>query len=198
MADRDEDGRVVVAKIVLTGVPGSGKSAILQQVADRYAHSSVSVGDVAGGAVFRTEFFWPEVLRDGRRLRVRLFAVSGHPCYNAVDELLLADCDGIVFVTGVTPESLARGRVALRTLVFNAGRNDYELDSRPIVFHYAKADRQPGFLPEQADEALGIPAGSVVRFVTGTRVGEDLCQAVEWVVAWVGREQPAVEEPALS
>ena len=198
MAERDEDGQAVVAKIVLTGVPGSGKAAILQQMADRYAHSSVRVGDVGGGEVFRTDFFWPESLGDGRRLRVRLFAVSGSPSYNAVDELLLGGCDGIVFVTNVSAEGLVKGRDSLRTLVFNAGRNSYELDSRPIVFQYTKVDRYPGFRPELADEALGIPAGSVARFATGSRSGEDVCQAVEWVVEWVIRDLCAAVKPAAS
>jgi len=197
MAELDEDGQSVVAKIVLTGVPGSGRSAILQQMADRYAHSSVRVGYVAGGEVFRTDFFWPDALLDCRRLRVRLFAVSGSPSYNAVDELVLSGCDGIVFVTSVLGECLQRGRQALRTLVFNAGRNGYELDSRPVAFHYTQADRVPGFRPELADEALGIPPGSVARFATGLRAGEDLCQAVEWVVEWVIREQSAGQEPLV-
>lgn len=198
MAERDENGKVLLVKIVLAGVPGSGKAAILRQMADRYAHGSQRVGYAAGGEVFRTDFFWPEVLADGRRLRVRLFAVSGCPAYNAVDELVLGGCDGVVFVTGVSPGSLEKGRDALRTLVFNAGRNGYELASRPIVFQYTRVDEVPGFRPEPVDEWLGIPPGSVARFVSGSHGGDDLCRAVEWAIGWVIHENSPLEVPAMS
>lgn len=198
MTERDDGSQAVVAKLVLTGVPGSGKSAILQQVADRYAHSSVRVGDVGGAEVFRTDFFWPDSLPDGRRLRIRLYAVSGSPSYNAVDELLLVGSDGIVFVTSAAPEALARGREALRALVFNAGRTGYDLGSRPIVFQYTRVDQELGFQPEAADEALGVPPGSVARFASGSRAGEDVCQAVEWAVEWIVRELGKTEHPVAS
>ena len=194
MAERDDDGQAVVAKLVLIGVPGSGKSAILQQMADRYAHSSVRVGDVGGAEVFRTDFFWPDALPDGRRLRIRLYAVSAAPSYNAVDELLLSGCDGIVFATAVAAQALVRGREALRTLVFNAGRNGYDLGSRPIVLQYTRVDQEPGFRPEAADETLGVPPGSVARFASGSRQGEDVCQAVEWAVEWVARDLGKAEQ----
>lgn len=197
MAERDE-GQAVVAKMVLTGVPGAGKATILRCMADRYAHSSVRSGALGGAEVLRTEFYWPELLPDGRRLRVRLFAVSGSPSYNAVDELLLDSCDGIVFVTAVSPGCLERGREALRTLVFNAGRNGFALDSQPIVLLYTKIDQEPDFRAELADEALGIPAGSVARFASGLESGRDLCEAVEWVVEWMIRDLGAVANPVAS
>ena len=198
MAQRDEHGQVLVAKVVLVGVPDSGKSAILRQMAERYAHASLRADEVAGADVFRTEFFWPDAFSDGRRLRVRLFAVSGHPAYNAVDELLLEGCDGVVFVTKVEGEQAAAGRDSLRTLVFNAGRNGFELDSRPVVLQYSGVDKVPGFRPEQMDEWLGVPPGSVARFASGSQPGEDLCQGVEWVVEWVQRELARDEEPVAS
>lgn len=198
MAERIGDGRSVDAKIVLTGVPGSGKAAILQRMADRHAYSLVRSGVMGGAEVLRTEFYWSEFLADGRRLRVRLHAVSGSPAYNAVDELLLQGCDGIVFVTGADPGHLARGREALRALVFNAGRNGYELGSRPLVLQYTHVDRVPDFRVEKADEALGISPGSVVRFATALQSDGDVCVAVEWVVRWVIHDLGAAPNPAAS
>ena len=63
-------------------------------IARRHAHDSIKVGEVTGGPVYATEFYWPEELLDGRRLRVRIFALSGRPVDIAVDELLMTDCAG--------------------------------------------------------------------------------------------------------
>ncbi len=188
MAEVDEDTLRVDAKIVLTGVAGSGKGAILRQMARRYAHDSVLTGEVAGARVLRTGFYWPGLLGNGGRLRVELFALSGAPSFNAVDELLLERCTGLVFVADVREEKLYEAREALRTLIFNAGRNRFELDARPVALHYTGTDRHPGFQPGQMDQWLGIPPDSVPRFVSATTADGPLCEAVEWVVKKIAVE----------
>ena len=197
MAEVNEESLQIDANIVLTGVPDSGKAAILRQMAQRYAHDSVLTGEVAEARVCRTGFFWPELLPNGGRLRLELYAVSGKPHYNAVDELLLERCAGLVFVADVREERLYEAREALRSLVFNAGRNRFELDAMPVALQYTRTDYHPGFVPEQMDQWLGIPPGSVTRFVSGASQGENLCEAVEWVVQKIASEVVMDEEPAM-
>ena len=188
MAEVSEDALVADAKIVLTGVEGSGKGAILRQMARRYAHDSVLAGEVAGASILRTGFFWPELLGNGGRLRVELFALSGAPDLNAANELLLERCVGLVFVADVREEKLYEAREALRNLIFNAGRKRFELDSMPVALHYTGTERHPGFQPGQMDQWLGIPPGSVPRFVSPLTADGPLCEAVEWVVRKIAGE----------
>lgn len=179
----------VVAKVVLTGVSGSGKSMVLRAMARRYAHESVRVGEVAGGSVFRTEFFWPQELADGRRLRIKLFALSGAPAYNAANELLLTGCAGLVFYADVRPERLDEAREALRSVVFNAGRSGVDLASLPMAVQYHYPGAEPQFDPDKMDQWLGMTPGSVVRFMASREGNEGgLCAGVEEVVRRVGRE----------
>lgn len=197
MAEVNEEALQAEAKVVLTGVPGSGKSAIVRQMAARYAHDSVLVGPVAEASVHRTGFFWPEMLGNGGRLQVELHALSGAPEYNAVNELLLERCSGVVFVADVREEKLYGAREALRSLIFNAGRNKFELDAMPVALHYTNTERHPGFRPEQMDQWLGIPPGSVPRFVSASATDRNLCDAVEWVVKKIASALVEEEEPAL-
>jgi GTPase SAR1 family protein len=60
-----------LAKVVLVGSAGAGKSGIVKAVAEKYVHSSVRAGGIGEGNFFRTEFFWPEPMIDGGQLRVR-------------------------------------------------------------------------------------------------------------------------------
>ena len=194
MAVVSEDTLQVDAKLVLTGVAGSGKAAILRQMAQRYAHDSVLTGEAAGAQVLRTGFYWPEPLGNGGRLRVELYAVSGAPSFNALNELLLERCAGLVFVADVREEKLYEAREALRTLIFNAGRNRFELDAMPVALHYTGTGRHPGFRPGQMDQWLGIPPGSVPRFVSASTEDGPLCEAVEWVVRKIAGEAVAGEK----
>ena len=96
MAANSREQLELVVKIVLTERASGvlARLVVLRHIARRHAHDSIKVGEVTGGPVYATEFYWPEELLDGRRLRVRLFALSGRPVDIAVDELLMTDCAG--------------------------------------------------------------------------------------------------------
>ena len=178
-----------LAKVVLAGLPGSGRSTILRSMARRHAHDSVRVGDVAGGAVHRTEFYWPEVLANGRRLRVSLYALSGAPVYNAVSELLLKGCSGIIFVADAQEERLQELREAFRQMVFNLGRAGRDIKRIPAVLQYHHRSPEPGFSVEGMDRYLGLEPGEVSRLTARYPAeGMDPCRGVEEVVRRIARE----------
>lgn len=189
MAGVVNNGQDVLAKVVLTGIPDSGKGELLRHMARRHAHDSVRVGEVGGGAVYRTEFYWPEELEGGRRLRVRLFALSGRPTFNAVSELLLAGCDGLVFVADVQPDRLAEVQAAFRGVIYNAGRSGIDLKRLPLVMQYHHRGEEPGFDPDRMDQWLGITSGEVerltIRFSEEDQAG---CAGVEQVLRRIARE----------
>jgi len=189
MSEADRVPQDMLAKVVLMGLSGSGKAAVLRHMARRHAHDSVRVGEVAGGAVYRTEFYWPEVLADGRRLRVRLFALSGRPGFNAVSELLLAGCDGLVFMIDVRPERLSEAQEAFRTMIINADRSGRDLKVMPLVLEYHHAGERPEFDLDRMDGWLGIAPGMVERLTTRFPGAEEaVCVGVERVLSRIARE----------
>lgn len=199
MAANSREQPELVVKIVLTGLPGSGKADVLRHMARRHAHDSIRVGEVAGGAVYGTEFYWPEELADGRRLRVRLFALSGRPAYNAVHELLIADCDGLVFVADVRPERLAEAQEVFRGTLFNIGRSGRDLKAMPLVLQYHHAGEKPEFDLDKMDQWLGVSPGSVERLTACYPREEDhLCAGVEQVVKRIAREACPEQEIMVS
>ena len=187
MTEDGQEGPHRTVKVALVGVPGSGKSSILRNIADRVAGAGVRVGEMAGAKVFRTEFFWPEPLSDGSRMAVQLFALSGMPIYNAAFELLMAKCDGLVFVADAAGGRSDHARSALRTMVFNAERHGMNLSELPVAMQYHRTDLHPGFRAEQLDSELGVAPGSVPRFATSTYDGSDPGAAVAWVLTEIAR-----------
>ncbi len=177
----------LLAKVVLVGPPGVGKAAIVKRVAEHYAHSSVRAGEIGEGKIFRTEFFWPTPVQDGRRLRVRLFGISGQPAYNAVSELVLAKADGVVFVADLRRAQGPAVRESLQDLVQTAGRNGLDLATLPVALHYHCPVLAPFLEPEEMDRWLGIASGSVARFVTGPGDNGPMRAPVEWIVAQIAQ-----------
>lgn len=182
MTETGEGSRRGVVKVVLVGVPGSGKGSILRLVADRWAHGAVQSSELGGGEVLRTEFLWPNPFEDGKHLRVQLFALSGAPSYNALGELLLSASDGVVFVADALVDSLERAKAALRAVVFNSRQHGIDLAAIPIAMQYHRTDLEPGFRSEDLDERLGITPGSLPSFATSLHDGSDPGAAVGWVL----------------
>ena len=127
---------------------------------------------MGGARVYRTEFYWPEALANGRQLRVRLFAVSGAPSYGAVTELLLREADGLLFVASLAHETGVATREALRGMVAAAGHLELDLGSFPAAMQYVYPPGAQTGTPQQMEQWLGIPSGSLPTFVSG-REGHD-------------------------
>ena len=178
MSRLDSRSREVWTKVVLFGSPGTGIKEVLGGVSDHYAHTKVHFDKVGEAGVMRTEVIWPNPLPNDWHLRMRLYGVSGQPDYNALNELLLSEVDGVVFVADVSNEETLKGAVeALKLMVFNLQRLKYDLQKLPIALHYHRAEAHELFRPELMDHFLGIPEGSVPRFVTKTGDGPMLMSA---------------------
>ena len=184
------------AKVVLVGSSGVGKAAIVKAMAKKYAHSAVRAGEIGEGKVFRTEFFWPEPLHDGGRLFVRLFGISGNPVYNAVEELVLANADGVVFVANLAHDEGPAVRAALRAMVLNGQHSGIDFTSMPAALHYHLGACVPAFEPNEMDEWLGIPTGSVPRFVTGPEGNGELRSPAEWIIAQIANRSDHPAAPS--
>lgn len=206
MANAPGEATDRLVKVVLVGPPGGGKAAIVKEMAEKYAYSSLRAGEVGGGKVFRTEFFWPPSLPDGGRLRVRLFGISGRPIYQAVEELVMAAADGLVFVANLDRHEADPARAALQSMAQNAQRNELNLISLPAAIQYNQSLR-PSMSADEMDEWLGITPGLVPRFLNKLEGDGEMRAAVEWVIAQIAdppddrsvppEQQPAAEQPVV-
>jgi hypothetical protein len=156
----------VSVKIVLAGAPGCGKSDLLRALAQRLGGVPVREGMVGETRVRRVETIWPEPCPDGRNLRVAFHALSGGVRYNAPEELLMRGVDGLLLVLDVSPEALRPGCEALRRAAANVLRSGRHLHEVPLVLQYHRVERHHGFDAERMDEWLGVPSGTVPRFIT--------------------------------
>ncbi|NIP92559.1 MAG: hypothetical protein GWO24_03450 [Akkermansiaceae bacterium] len=171
-----------VVKVGLVGTPGAGKEAVVRAVAERFAGSLVRAGEIGGGKVARTEFVGPKELPGGGRLTVRLCAVSGQPFYNAVSELVLAGADGVVFAVSLARDRRDAARDALQALAVNAWENGLDLAVLPAALLYYRPVPAPCLAAGEMDRWLGIPTGSVARFVSGPGEVANLLAPVASVV----------------
>lgn len=190
------------AKVAIVGSSGVGKASMVRALGRVYAHDSVCASDLGEARVFRTEFFWPQELPDGRRLRVGVYAISGPADYNAVQELLLSGAAGVVFVASLARAHRDQARVAYEALLFNARHHGMDLGRVPMALHYRRSAPGAMLEPEELGQVLGeLPEGAR-RFVTEGGDERDLRAPVEWVVAeLVGRGKdggtsPAGQQPA--
>lgn len=165
---RSSDGREYFVKVAIAGAPGSGKLSILNGIVDRYGavpSREHSIGDLQIHRAGWTDY---DLLGNGRALHVSVVTLHGKVPYNAAEELLVREADGVVFVLDVAPNRLKEAWEALLRVSDNTQRNGYELRSIPLALQYHRADQHREFEPAKLDSWLGVPTGSVPRYVTSS------------------------------
>lgn len=165
---RSPDNHELFVKVVVAGAAGCGKRSILEALAERYGAESLGSHEIGSMRVQRAAWTDWEVLGDGRALHIAVLALDGKISYNASEELLLREADGIIFVIDVEPTKLQGAWDALLRVSDNAQSNGYDLRSVPFALQYHRADRHKDFEPTKLDQWLGVPNGEVPRFVTSS------------------------------
>lgn len=165
---RSSDGREYFVKVAIAGAPDSGKRAILDCIAKRYGALPPREHEIGDLKIHRSGWTDYDILGDGRALHVSLVTLHGKVPYNAAEELLVREADGVVFVMDVAPSRLKEAWEALLRISDNTQRNGYELRSIPLALQYHRADHHPNFEPAKLDAWLGVPTGSVPRYVTSS------------------------------
>ena len=155
-------------KLAIAGAPGSGKLEILEAVSARHGAEPPRPHRCGDIVCHRAQWLDADRLGDGRRLHILVQTLQGKVPYNAAEELMLREADGVVFVIDTAPDRLKDAWEALMRASDNAQRNGYELRAVPFALQYHRADRHPGFEPSKLDAWLGIPGGEVPRFVTSS------------------------------
>ncbi|MEP4078765.1 hypothetical protein [Haloferula sp.] len=155
-------------KVAIAGAPGSGKLSILNSIAERFGAVPPREHRVGELRVQRAEWVDYDLLGKGRAVHVSLVTLHGKVPYNAAEELLVREADGVVFVMDVAPDRLKDAWESLLRVSDNTQRSGYELRSIPLALQYHRADRHRGFEPAKLDTWLGVPTGSVPRYVTSS------------------------------
>lgn len=165
---RSSDGREYFVKVAIAGAPGAGKLSILNSVGKRYGAVPSREHEIGDLRVHRVGWTDYDILDKGRALHVSLVTLHGKVSYNAAEELLVREADGVVFVMDVAPARLKEAWESLLRISDNTQRNGYELRSIPLALQYHRADQHRGFEPAKLDAWLGVPTGSVPRYVTSS------------------------------
>ncbi len=178
MAKWENDSGEVSIKVAVIGQPGSGKGSILRHLATSHGQAAVRTSVISETELVRTEFIWPEPIIDGPFVRVKVFALSGKPLHQAAEQLLLHECDALVFVADCDPLYIADSRDSLLALMTNATHVGLNWEETVIVMQYNRAERYPHMKPDELDAWLGIEDGKVARHITASNSGENLGVAV--------------------
>lgn len=165
---RSSDGREYFVKVAIAGAPGSGKRSILDCIAERYGAVPPREHEIGELRIHRAGWTDFDLLGNGKALHVSLVTLHGKVPYNAAEELLVREADGVIFVMDVAPNRLKDAWEALLRVSDNSQRNGYELRSIPLALQYHRADQHREFEPAKLDAWLGVPTGSVPRYVTAS------------------------------
>lgn len=136
--------REIAVKIVYYGPGLGGKTSSLQAIHQSFrADSRGPLVSLATGGDRTLYFdFLPVTLANlrGYSLRVQLYTVPGQVQYNATRKLVLAGCDGVVFVADSQPFREAANAESLENLRENLAEQGMHLEHLPHVLQLNKRD----------------------------------------------------------
>jgi len=181
-------------KLVLAGAEGSGRAEWLDAFAKRMGNIPVRESTVGATRVRRTEFVWAQPLSDGRLLRLRVFAPTGPLAYNAIEQLLMQEADGVAILFDVSPDKLQASRDALLRAADNLQRAGHQLGAIPTVVQYHRIDRHHNFAAEKIDAWIGLPADRIPRFSTPSHSIDAPDGALDTLVGQIARQ--AIRKPS--
>jgi len=187
------DSNEVPVKVLVAGATGCGRGELLRAFAERIGGVPIREGTLGGARIWRVETMWPQPLEDGRLMRLRLYAATGRSEYNAVEELLVRDVDGVVCLLDVAPENIRFGWDAVVRLAENLRRVGLDLGELPLAVQYHRVERHHGFDAARMDQWLGLPAGRVERFKSGSDEVDCEGGAIDSVIGQIAARQ-AVRE----
>lgn len=185
MAQLDSAADEITLKAAIVGQPLSGKKNIIKHIAAQYDQSALKSQVVSEAEIIRTEFIWPEPLSTGPFVRVRLLALSGKPLHQAAEQLLLADCDALIFVVNCNPTLISESQASLAGLMANANYSGLNWGDIKLVLQYNNAESYPHVKPSDLDSWLGVNTAQVERYHTQSDLAEHHGLAVDAAIRGV-------------
>jgi signal recognition particle receptor subunit beta len=149
--------RQLTLKLVYYGPPLSGKTSNLRALHDKVDKLNRGRLMTLDTRDDRTLFFdlLPIFFRTSSfSFRIKVYTVPGQPVHEATRKVVLAGCDGVVFVADSSPDQFEANRVAWQNLVANL--HAAAIDNVPIVLQYNKRDL-PNRIPLDTCDRFGDP-----------------------------------------
>jgi mutual gliding-motility protein MglA len=174
VAQVDFTERQLTLKLVYYGPPLSGKTSNLRALHDK-------VDDLNRGRLMtldtrddRTLFFdlLPIFFRTSSfSFRIKVYTVPGQPVHEATRKVVLAGCDGVVFVADSSADQRQANRASWQNLTANLAT--LALDRIPIVVQYNKRDL-PNAVPLESVDRFGEPGRPILE--ARANVGDGVVQ----------------------
>lgn len=155
--------RQLMLKLVYYGPPLSGKTSNLRALharVDKLNRGRLMTLDTRDD---RTLFFdlLPIFFRaSGFSFRIKVYTVPGQPVHEATRKIVLANCDGVVFVADSSPQAGDANRAAWQSL--DANLRSFQLADVPVVVQYNKRDLPDRIALADADR-FGEPTRPLVE-----------------------------------
>ena len=156
----------VRAKLVLFGLPHSGKHQILENWSSEQGDGQLLKSQVGDSLVHRASFKWNHLPQQGWALKINAYTTEGEVSHSALSEMLLKDADGVAFVAPVDGDRAEAIRANIHELSEILKRHERSLSELPLALHYHQAEKVPGFQAQLLSDYLGVPRNTVPEVMT--------------------------------
>ena len=165
-------------KLVLYGMPHSGKCQILRDWSAQQGDNEVQFSRIGDSSVLRANFRWDHLPQEGWALLVTAYTTEGEISHTAINEMLLQDVDGVVFVAPVDGNRAQEMRQSMVDLGEILKRAESYIGEIPLVLHYHQAEKTPGIQAELLSDFLGVPRNAVPHVLTRSDDGSPLSDSL--------------------
>lgn len=117
-----------------------------------------------------------------QEVRIAVHALIGHQQYNALQEVLLSNADGILLLLDVDPRQRQASMQTVVHTIQTLQRQSVDLRQFPVVFLYHRADLASPAELQEWDQLLELEHNRMPRFFCAAEFGNQGAQAMEALI----------------
>lgn len=118
-----------------------------------------------------------------QEVSIAVHALIGHHQYNALQEILLSNADGILLLLDMEPRQRQASMQTVVQTIQNLQRQGVDLRQFPVVFLYHRAELTTPAELQEWDQLLELEHNQMPRFYCATEFGSHGAQAMEALIA---------------
>jgi hypothetical protein len=118
-----------------------------------------------------------------QEVSIAVHALIGHHQYNALQEILLSNADGILLLLDMEPRQRQASMQTVVQTIQNLQRQGVDLRQFPVVFLYHRAELTTPADLQEWDQLLELEHNQMPRFYSATEFGSHGAQAMEALIA---------------
>jgi hypothetical protein len=118
-----------------------------------------------------------------QEVSIAVHALIGHHQYNALQEILLSNADGILLLLDMEPRQRQASMQTVVQTIQNLQRQGVDLRQFPVVFLYHRAELTTPADLQEWDQLLELEHNQMPRFYCATEFGSHGAQAMEALIA---------------